>query len=394
MSNFKDRILQASLELFPELEKLSDDIYYNPELGYEEHKASSWHIALLEKYGFTVERSFCSITTGFRGIYDSGKPGLTIAYLVEYDALPDIGHGCGHNILSVASTGAGILLSRVLNETGGRIYVFGTPAEETDGAKVAYANAGMFDDVDIAMMSHPESGYYRSGTTLAMSSPQFEFSGKATHASTNPEDGINAMNAAILTINAINALREHTRYDSRIHGIVVDGGKAPNIVPEYAILRYYVRSTSKSYNEKLLERVKNCARAGALATGCQLDISLFEQSVDNLVTNEALMDVFDEVMFDLTGIKMKLMPDMGSSDVGAVSQVCPTIQPYFDITQYDKSILNHTREFAESTLTPYAKEQMRLTAAALALTGTKALTDPDLFQKINAEFLQFRSSES
>jgi amidohydrolase len=389
---FKEKILKKSGQIAPEIEKLSDDIYHNPELSYEEYKAYKWHTELLEKYGFEIEHKLCDIDTAFLASYDSGKPGLTIAYLAEYDALPGIGHGCGHNMLGATSTAAGILLKEVLEDLGGKVYVYGTPAEETDGGKNILADKGKFDDVNIAMMSHPETGYRKSGTSLAMKALEFEFFGKATHASSSPEEGINALNAAVITVNSINALREHIRDDSRIHGILIEGGEAPNIVPEYSRLRYYVRSKDKKYNEEIVSRVENCARAGALATGCQVNISLFEEPFDNLITNKVLMDIFEDVMKDIYQVEFGDQPDMGSLDIGKVSQVCPTIHTYFDITNNDFSIVAHTREMAECTTTDYAKEQMMHTACALALTAVRVLMDPKLYDKIMTEFNSINNS--
>ena len=383
----KNKISALTRQIASELDDLSLRIYNSPELGYKEFKASSWHMELLNKYGFNIQERLCGLETGFKAIYDSGKNGLTVAFMAEYDALPGIGHGCGHNILGAASTGAGIILRSIADEIGGRVIVFGTPAEETSGAKVTFAEEGEFDGVDIAMIAHPASWYARSGSSLALMPLQFEFYGKPAHASSVPWEGINALDAAICTINAINALREHMRPDSRVHGVVIDGGKAANIVPEYSKVQYYVRSTAKSYNETLAERIKDCARAGALATGCRLEITQFEFSYDNLITNQALSRTFCAAMCDIAGIELdKPRENVGSSDVGQVSHICPTIHPYFDITN-DRNVAGHSRELAEATLTDYAKEQMRNTVAALSLTAYRVMTDPALYAEIYEEFL-------
>lgn len=383
----KDRICAITRRIGTELDELSLKIYNMPELGYEEFKACAWHIELLRKYGFEVNEKLCGIDTGFKAVYNSGRSGLTVAYMAEYDALPSIGHGCGHNILGASSTGAGIVLKEIIEEVGGRVIVFGTPAEETSGAKVTFVEKGEFDHVDIAMSAHPAAEYAMSGSTLALMPVQFEFFGKLAHAASAPWEGINALDAAICTINAINALREHIRPDSRVHGVIIEGGKAANIVPEYAKVQYYVRSTTKSYNEALVERVKDCARAGALATGCRLEMTRFEFSYDNLVTNQGLSRTFCEAIRDIAGIELtKPRESMGSSDVGQVSQACPTIHPYFGIAN-DRNVFGHSRELAEATLTDYAKEQMRNTIAALALTAYRVMTDSALYTEISKEFM-------
>lgn len=382
----KEKVLELINKLAPELNELSLQIYNHPELGYEEYNSCKLHKDILRKYGFNVTDNFSGVETGFKAEYNGDKDGITIAYMAEYDALPEIGHGCGHNLLGTVSTGAGIVLKQLVDEIGGTVIVFGTPAEETSGAKITYVENHEFDDVDIALIAHPGSEYAKSGTSLALEPIQFEFFGQTAHAAAAPEKGINALDAAITTFNSINALREHMRSDSRVHGVIIDGGKAANVVPDYSKCQFYVRSTTKSYNQELLERVKNCARGSALATGTKLEITKYEFSYDNMVTNQTLSNVFNEQIFDLANITMNEPPkSTGSIDAGQVSQVCPTIHPYFDITN-DKNVIGHTREMANSTLTPYAKEQMKNTIGALVMTAVKVISDPELYEKIKLEF--------
>lgn len=382
----KNKVMALVDEIAPELNELSLEIFNNPELGYEEYKACKLHTDILRKYGFTVEKNFSGVETGFKAVYKGEKDGITVAYMAEYDALPGIGHGCGHNLLGSVSTGAGIVLKQIIDEIGGTVIVFGTPAEETSGAKVTYVENHEFDNVNIAMMAHPGSDYTKSGTSLALEPIQFEFFGKTAHAAAAPEKGINALDAAIQTFNSVNALREHMKSDSRVHGVIIEGGKAANIVPDYAKVQYYVRSTSKTYNLELLEKVKNCAQGAALATGAKLKITKFEFTYDNMVTNQILSSIFNDKIYEVAGIVMnEPSKNTGSIDAGQVSQVCPTIHPYFDITN-DKSIAAHTRELANSTLTDYAKQQMKNTIAALVLTAAEIIQNPDLYKKIKYEF--------
>lgn len=382
----KDRIIEFIEKLTPELNEMSLKIYNNPELGYEEFAACELHTSLLEKYGFNVQRNFSGVETGFKAEYKSAKPGITVAYMAEYDALPGIGHGCGHNLLGTVSTGAGIVLKEIIDEIGGTVIVFGTPAEETSGAKVTYVENHEFDNVDIAMIAHPGNSNKKSGASLALEPVQFEFFGKTSHAAASPEAGINALDAAIQTFNSINALREHIRSDSRVHGVIIDGGKAANVVPDYTKAQFYVRSTTKTYNVELLEKVKNCARGAALATGTELKITKFEYNYDNMVTNETLNNVFSEKIYEVAGIIMEEASNSnGSIDAGQVSQVCPTIHPYFDITN-DKKVVAHTKEMADSTITDYAKKQMKNTIAALVLTAIEIIQNPKLYEEIKYEF--------
>jgi amidohydrolase len=382
----KEKIQRQTQALKDELITLSEAIFEHPELGHEEYTASKLHCALLEEHGFDVTLGFQGLKTAFKAVYTADKPGPTIAYLAEYDALPGIGHGCGHNLLGTVSTGAGIVLKKVLDEIGGRVIVFGTPAEETSGAKVTFAENGVFDEVDVAMIAHPDAAYYKSGASLAMQAIQFDFHGRTAHAASAPEKGINALDAAIGTFVSINALRQHVKSDSRIHGIISDGGKAANIVPDFAQARFYVRAPEKAYLQELAAKVKNCARCAAEAVGASVDISHYELSYDNMLTNEALSSVFSDHLKTLGCSEIKeAREDFGSIDAGNVSHTCATIHPTFSIAE-DQPIIAHTVAFAEATKTPYAYQEMERTVSALALTGVKVITDPHLFEQIQAEF--------
>lgn len=382
----KEKIITIINNLENELIELSNRIYQNPELGNQEYESCKLHTELLKKHGFNIENKYLGIETAFKAEYKSSKRGPNIAFLAEYDALPGIGHGCGHNILGTTSTGAGIVLKKIIDEIGGKVVVFGTPAEETSGAKVVFAEKGVFDDMDIALIVHPANTYSKSGTSLAMEAIQFAFTGKTAHAASSPEKGINALDAVINTFNNINALREHVRSDARIHGIITEGGQAANVVPEYAVAQFYVRATTKTYLKELVEKVKNCARGASLAAGTKLEISNYEYSYDNLVTNEKLSSVFCEQLEKLGCTKIEeAQKSLGSIDAGNVSHCCPTIHPYFDITN-DTEIIGHTREFANATLTKYAYEQMKLTIAALVMTAIEVIQNDDLLNAIKEEF--------
>ncbi|WP_353094028.1 M20 family metallopeptidase [Tissierella praeacuta] len=380
------KINSITYSILDDLKKLNEYIYHNPELGNEEFKSSKAHIDILKKHGFQVEEEYLGIKTAFKAYYKSKKEGPTICYLSEYDALPEIGHGCGHNLLGTTNTGAAIVLKHLLDEIGGNVVVFGTPAEETNGAKVTMVDKGAFNDVDIAMLAHPASTYSKSGTSLALEPIQFTFKGKASHAASDPEKGINALDAVIMTFNSINALREHILPSARIHGVITEGGKAANIVPDLAIAQFYVRTTTKAYMKELIEKVKNCAKGAALATGTSLEMSNYEFSYDDLVTNESLSEIFSQNL-KAQGIENpdKTKVSFGSVDMGNVSHVCPAIHPYFGIYG-DDSIAAHTREFRDATLTDKAYENMIITINALVKTGIQVIQDKDLFEKIMEEF--------
>ncbi len=382
----KDKVKQLVDQMKQELIELSDEIYKNPELGYEEYNSCRLHEEILQKYGFKVQKKYLGVDTAFRAEYTSNKEGPTIAFLAEYDALPGIGHGCGHNILGTTSTGAGIVLSQLLDEIGGKVVVFGTPAEETSGAKVLFVEKEAFNDIDVSMVAHPNMSYNKSGKSLAMDAIQFEYKGKPSHAASSPEKGINALDAVINTFNNVNALRQQTKPEARIHGVIKDGGKAANVIPDYTMAQFYVRAQTKGYLTELTEKVKKCAQGAALAAGVELTISNYEYSYDNMVTNQIMSDIFTKHLEEL-GVKEILEPrqSFGSIDAGNVSHVCPTIHPYFDIVG-DINIGAHTVEFAESTVTQYAYDNMMITIQALAMTGAKIIQDQELLEKIKEEF--------
>lgn len=382
----KEALHQVVEALQPELKEMSDYIYENPELGLNEFKSSKAHVDFLQEHGFEVEYPYLGFETAFRATFDSGKPGPTIAYLSEYDALPEIGHGCGHNMLGTVDTGAGIALSKMLDEIGGRVVVLGTPAEETDGIKVDMAKADTFDDIDVAMCSHPSDRNEVSGTSLAMDAIRFEFFGKTAHAASGPWEGINALDAVINLFNMINAMRQQIKPTARVHGVIKNGGLAANVIPDYTSADFYVRAPKKAEKEALLKRVITCAEAAASASGCTMKYSFYEKSYDDMITNNALSQLFNANAKDL-GVEM-LENDgdtVGSLDTGNVSQVVPAIHPYYEITD-GKSVVGHTTEFRDCTRTEYGYQAMYRTVEILARTGYDIIAQPDILAKIQEEF--------
>jgi len=366
------------------IEELSRYIYENPELGRKEVKAAGAHTALLKKHGFLVEE-FLGMGTAFAASYKSEKKGPKIAFLAEYDALPEIGHGCGHNILGAASTGAGLVLKEVMDDIGGEVVVYGTPAEETDGAKVDMAKAGVFSGVDIAMSAHPTGkSHMKSGSSQAMEAVRFKFFGKTAHAAGAPHQGINALDGVITLFNGINAMRQQVRETDRIHGIVSKGGEAANIIPDFASADFYVRSDTRKNLKILSERVKKCARGAAIATGTQVEIENYEYSFENLVTNEKLSETYVKNL-KLLGIEeIEDGKETGSTDMGDVSYCCPTIHPYFPISVEEKR--GHSVEFANATITEDAYKGMKEAVMAMVLTAVDVIGDEMLLADIKDEF--------
>ena len=364
----KDILLQEGQKLHAKMCEINDYIYANPELGNEEFKSSSKLIAFLEEHNFTVEKGLLGIETSFKAIYDSKKPGATIGYLCEYDALPEIGHGCGHNMIGAMSCGAGVSLSKVLSEIGGKVIVYGTPAEETNGGKVILAEAGAFDELDAAMIVHPDGETRASGSSSALYPIRFIYKGKTAHAASCPEKGINALNSVIKLFNGIDALRQHVTPDVKMHGIITKGGAAANIVPGEAVADFYFRASTKERLSEVVEKVKKIAEGAALMTGATLEMERYELPYDDLKTNEKLSELFNNNLRELgiTDIK-EAKATGGSSDIGNVSHVTATIHPYIGLT--DCPMVGHSVEMANSTITDKAHDRLLIAALAMAYTG-------------------------
>lgn len=376
----KSRIYNEGQLIKERLADISDYIYNNPELGNEEYKAVEALTTFLKEHDFKVEASIAGMDTAFKATFDSGKPGMTIGYLCEYDALPKIGHGCGHNMIGVMSAGAGVVLSKVLHEIGGKVIVYGTPAEETNGGKVILAEAGVFDELDAAMIVHPDGETRASGSSSALYPIRFIYKGKTAHAASCPEKGINALNSVIQLFNGIDALRQHVTPDVRMHGIITKGGVAANIVPDEAIADFYFRASTKERVTEVVEKVKKIAEGAALMTGATLEMERYELPYDDLNTNETLSEMFNNNLRELgiTDIK-EAKATGGSSDIGNVSHVTPTIHPYIGIT--DCPIVGHSVEMANATTTSKAHDRLLIAALAMAYTGHDVIVRNESLRK-------------
>lgn len=386
----KNDIIEHINTLQNQLISISDYIYAHPEPGNEEYLAVEKLTGFLKENNFSIETGICGKATAFHATYDSGIPGAHIAYLCEYDSLPGIGHGCGHNMIGTMGAGAGVALSKVISSTGGKISVFGTPAEETDGAKVDMANQGVFHDVDAAMILHPSQYSQKSGKSLAMDALQFSYKGKPSHAAAQPEKGINALDGVILLFNGINALRQHVTSDVRIHGIITEGGLAANIVPEDATAQFYIRAATREGLDVVVDKVKRIAEGASLMTGAALTISNYEISYDNMKTNETLSDAFTQNLL-LAGETWILPAEkgLGSIDMGNVSYKVPAIHPYIGFGAEEAT--SHSVEFANGTVTDAGHEALIRGVKALSFTGYDLLTDHELLSAITLEFLESKN---
>lgn len=374
----------------------SHKIHENPEIGNEEFFASDLLTDILLKEGFEVEKAVAGHETSFVARKKSEKPGPSIAFLAEYDALPGLGHACGHNVIGTTSVAAAIALSKVLAETGGEAVVFGTPAEEggpNGSAKGSFVKHGLVEGIDAALMIHPSGETRITSTSLAVDPLDFEFIGKPSHAAASPHEGINALDAVIQLFNGINALRQQLKDDVRIHGIITHGGDAPNIIPEYAKARFYIRAATRAGLNEVTKRVKAVAEGAALATGATLNVIAFQNEVDNLLLNRQYDAVFKEVVEELgETIAEGDRPGIGSTDAGNISQVVPTIHPYIKIGPAD--LVAHTVPFREAAASSRGDQALITGAKALALTALKLITDEDTLAQIKAEFKERKAAES
>jgi len=387
LTELKNRVSQAVDQMRDELVSICLDIHKNPELAFNEKKAAGWLSGFMERQGFKVSRNVAGMETDFAAEYQSGEGGPTIAILGEYDALPEVGHACGHNIIGTSAVGAGAALKKALEGSGvnAKVLVLGTPAEEGGGGKVLMVDRGIFRDVDAALMVHPTSGKTRiGGRSTATHSFLFDYHGKPAHAAGSPTEGVNALDAANIFFHAVACLRQHVPDDVRMHGIITKGGDAVNIIPEHTQIRYLLRSYSMRTIRRYAERVKDCARAGAVATGCTLDIQEkdgYKARIPNYTISKffiANMRAFGEEVLD------EITDGFGSTDFGDVSLAVPACNAYVAIAP--EGVAGHSREFCEASASDRGMNALILSAKSLAATALDLIMDPNALAQAKAEF--------
>ena len=366
-----------------QLIQLSLNIHDNPELGFEEEKASAWLTGYLEDNEFHVERGIAGVATAFRATYGQGSP--RIALLAEYDALPKIGHGCGHNIIAASAVGAAVGSKPIIDRLGGNIVVLGTPGEEVFGGKIDMVQAGVFKEIDVAMIVHPGVRNVVTMQALACTGVEAEFFGQPAHASAEPHKGVNALEAMILAFTSINSLRQHIKEEARIHGIITDGGEAPNIVPAHSAAEFYVRAPDNEYLDELKSKVSNCFIGASTASGARLEYHWDDIAFDSMKNNETLAELFKQNLESLGRHVEAFNPEfgLGSTDMGNVSQVVPSIHPTIAIASPE--VLGHTPEFAAAAASEAGHEGLIDAAKALAMTVVDIL-QPGMLDEIRQEF--------
>ncbi len=388
VDELKARVGAAVDALADELEALSHKIHANPELAFREEKAHAWLTEFLEAKGCRVARGAGGLSTAFTATIPGNGRGPRIAIMAEYDALPGIGHACGHNVIAAASAGAGAALAVALPSLTfpGQIVVIGTPAEEGGAGKVKLMEAGVFEGVDAAMMVHPRCGTRIWRPSLGIIKVTAEFFGKAAHASSWPWRGVNALNAVIQLFVNLDAMRQQLRPDARIHGIITHGGAQPNIIPEYTAAEFYLRSLRREYLDELFHRFESCAEAAATATGATVKLTRDAVVHDPLKPNVTMAEVFRKNLERIGVAEDPEDPEAGygSTDCGNVSQAIPTIHPYVRISP--DGVPGHSREFAEWARSPMARTGLLVAAKALAMTAIDLLVSPGALVEAKAEF--------
>ena len=381
-----------------ELFGIALDIHAHPELNYQEFHAAKLLSDTLEAHDFAVERGIGGVETAFRATLEGGAgDGPTVAVLAEYDALPEIGHGCGHNLIAMAGLGAGLGVQANMKNLPGRLVVIGTPAEEGGGGKIKLLEAGVFDGVDICLSSHPSSNHtiipqdipMDESWSLAMVGFRYIYHGKAAHAAAAPEEGINALNSLIHLFTGIDALRQHLREDTRIHGIITDGGLAPNVVPEFAAANFMLRCRDRNYlSDVIVGKVLKIAEGAALITGATLEVEPYYPFYENVLPNAVLAENF-RANAEAVGMRSDA-PTGGrrgsgaSTDFGNVSQVLPSLELRYAVSE--TPVPSHSRQMTETAITETALSSALNVAKVLSLTAGDFLRDPARLKEAQAEF--------
>lgn len=375
-TELRDKIFAYIDDHKDEYIEIAQHLYDNPEIANEEFESSKYLVDFLKSRGFEVEYPFCGLATAFKATKKNGE-GPRICYMAEYDALPNVGHACGHNWIAADSIGSGVALAQALEKYPGEVTIFGTPAEETGDGKPAMVEAGAFDGYDAAMEFHGNFNTCLTPDMIGVGGIDIHFTGQAAHAGGNPSDGVNAMDAVLIFFTAINALRQQLRDGTRLHGIIVEAGKAVNIIPDEGKIRLEIRTRDMEYWNEVLDKVVNCAKAAALATGCEMEWHHFEPTCAGMSPNMKLVDMLKDILKDYpVYVEGDDKFSGGASDVGNVSQVVPTVHPMMKITE--KPGGNHTTEFWEQLMLPYAKERNIEIIKIFAELGLQLLEDPEL----------------
>lgn len=384
INDIKNKVKTEIDNLSEQLIELSDYLFEHPEIAGEEYEASEIIIEELKKHGFKVKKGISGITTSFMATFECGNKGPAVALLSEYDALPTLGHAVAHNLTSIASVGAAIALSKISKNLSGKIICIGTPGETSFDSKVLMIKDTIFKDIDYTLIVQAGDRHCVNPIYLAEEGLQFTFRGKASHAATAPHQGINALDAILMLFDSINALRQQLKEDVRIHGIILKGGEAVNIIPDHTVARFSIRSKKRKYLNEVIEKIKDCAKGAALQTGAAVKISYFEKSIDNLLGNEVLSNEYAD---NLTSLGETIDPDskiFGSSDVGNISYLMPTISPIIQVAEKGTEL--YTKQMTNSANSQLGHNSLIIGAKTLAMTCIKIMSDNNFEKNVKEYF--------
>lgn len=380
----KDRIFKEIDAIRAEITQLGRDIYDHPELGFEEYQTVGFIKAMLGKHGFAIEERSGDLDTAFKARFGGKKKGARVAFLAEFDALPGMGHACGHNLIAAISAGAAVGLSKIMADLDGEVVLVGTPAEEGGGGKIRLLEKGEFDDLDYALMTHPSTANTIDKGCLAATKMEITYTGRSAHSSA-PEKGVDALRAVIQTFNLIDAMRDRMPLRSQISGIISNGGVTAGVIPDLAQCRFSVRSATFTELKTVVDMVKTAVRSVECFTGATGTMTTGLVYAERY-QNHAIGELYKKYMEQQGEAVEYPRPDakLGSSDIGNVSLKIPTVQTHVKIA--DEPAVLHTREFLEAVASDRAQEGVIKAAKALACAGYEILTDENLRRIIRKEF--------
>lgn len=383
--DYKKIVQQQVEQLMPELSLLSDTIFQNPEYNFEEKIASKAFADLLQVHGFEVEQGIAGLATAVKATYHSNKAGPSIGFFGEYDAVPGMGHACGHNLMAAMAVGAGVAVKSILDATGGSVTVFGTPAEEGGGGKVIMLEAGAFKGIDAALVLHPANETVVNDISYSKTDLFVDFFGKKSHAATWPEEGISALTPVLELFNLINAFRLEIGDQGKILGIITKGGAEPIIIPDHCQAKFTVRSFSMKNKQALLKKLTDTCEYLAKITGTTVTFTWDGYSYEDIRNNPVLEELLKENLEELGETVMPRRKELGigCTDVGNVTHEIPALQSYIQVVPV---LRGHTLEFQAAVGGPDGQRALEVGAKAMAMTAVDILTDSEIMLDIKNKF--------
>lgn len=383
--SLKKEVYEKYVEIFPDIWGLNQWLYHNPELPRQEHEAVKKLGAFLETHGFTVHYNAAGLNTGFMARFVSGEGGPKIGFLAEYDALPEVGHGCGHNLIAASCLGAAVALAKTLQKPA-EIIVMGTPDEEYDGGKIEMAEQDLFSELDLALQLHPSiDTTFAGGSSVPHQTMVISYKGSSAHTAVNPSEGVNALNGVLIAFAGLYSMQQYLKPGTRIPATITHGGGAPNAVPQFAQFRIHITTEDPDYLKEVSGKVENCANAGGLATGAEVNIwkgSPYKKLNSNPVLTKVLAETLEQ-----NGYQLSESPEnMAATDVGNVSWECPSTMAYVSLGLEEDAVM-HSKEFAAATISEKGEAFLNNAVKVMSELTLKAIYEPALLKKAKEAFL-------